>query len=73
VVLTVCWDISWYQYRIVFEGEQPVQLAERGYDPSDLKPPFTAWNATVDEAGLIAPVLANEARRSGDGGSAGAS
>ena len=30
VVVTVAWDISWYQYRVVFESGQPVRLAERG-------------------------------------------
>ena len=30
VVITVAWDISWYQYRVVFESAQPVRLAERG-------------------------------------------
>ena len=32
VVITVAWDISWYQYRVVFGSNQPVRLAERGYE-----------------------------------------
>ena len=40
VVITVAWDISWYQYRVVFESGQPVRLAERGYELDDLDPPL---------------------------------
>jgi hypothetical protein len=31
VVLTVAWDISWYQYRISPDSGQPVRLAEPGH------------------------------------------
>jgi hypothetical protein len=34
VVVTVAWDISWYQYRVTPESGQPVRLAERGHDPA---------------------------------------
>lgn len=57
VVVTVCWEISWYQYRVVLDGSQPVRLAERGYDPEELAPSFTAWNAEVTEEGAIVPDL----------------
>jgi hypothetical protein len=30
VVITLAWEISWYQYRINREATQPVRLAERG-------------------------------------------
>ena len=30
VVVTIAWDISWYQYRVLFDSAQPVRLAERG-------------------------------------------
>ena len=33
LVVTVVWDISWYQYRVSLESAQPVRLAERGHDP----------------------------------------
>ena len=33
VVVTVAWEISWYQYRVTPDSAQPVRLAERGHDP----------------------------------------
>jgi hypothetical protein len=55
VVLTVAWDISWYQYRIAPEAGQPVRLAERGHDPGELESLFTGWNARLTPDGRIAP------------------
>jgi hypothetical protein len=55
VVLTVAWDISWYQYRIAPEAGQPVRLAERGHDPRELESLFTGWNARLTQDGRIAP------------------
>src|SRR5919204_5078640 len=51
VVVTVAWDISWYQYRVLFDSAQPVRLAERGMELDDLEPIFKAWNAGVAEDG----------------------
>src|SRR5919204_1534374 len=55
VVLTVAWDISWYQYRITPESGQPVRLAERGHDPHELETMFTSWNARLTPDGRIVP------------------
>ena len=55
VVLTVAWDISWYQYRITPESGQPVRLAERGHDPRELEAMFTGWNARLTPDGRIVP------------------
>jgi hypothetical protein len=55
VVLTVAWDISWYQYRITPDSGQPVRLAERGDDPRELEAMFTGWNAKLTPDGRIAP------------------
>ena len=55
VVLTVAWDISWYQYRITPDSGQPVRLAERGQDPREVDPMFTGWNAKLTSDGRIAP------------------
>jgi hypothetical protein len=55
VVLTVAWDISWYQYRITPESGQPVRLAERGHDPRELEAMFTGWNAKLTPDGRIVP------------------
>ena len=54
VVITVCWDISWYQYRVAFDSPQPVRLAERGTDPGELEAAFRNWNGELREDGYLA-------------------
>jgi hypothetical protein len=56
VVITVCWEISWYQYRIVL-GSSQVRLAQRGLEPDDLDPMFRNWNAELNDAGVVVPKL----------------
>ena len=58
VVLTVAWDISWYQYRVTPDSAQPVRLEERGHELSELDPPFRSWNAHLDSGGRLVPDLA---------------
>jgi hypothetical protein len=58
VVLTVAWDISWYQYRVTADSAQPVRLAERGHDPLELDAMFTSWNAKLTPDGRVAPEIA---------------
>jgi hypothetical protein len=53
VVVTFAWDISWYQYRLTIEGAQPVRLEERGLDPAELDPKFVAWNARLEQGGVV--------------------
>src|SRR5947209_16665275 len=48
VVVTIAWEISWYQYRVLFDSAQPVRLAERGHELDELEPSFKAWNARVE-------------------------
>jgi hypothetical protein len=55
IVLTVAWDISWYQYRVVFDSQQPVRLAERGYELDDLGPRFQRWNGHLERDGRVTP------------------
>ena len=55
VVLTIAWDISWYQYRVVFDSAQPVRLAERGSELGELDDRFKRWNGTLDGDGRITP------------------
>jgi hypothetical protein len=57
VVLSVAWDISWYQYRITPDSAQPVRLAERGHDPRELESMFTSWNAKLTQDGRISPEI----------------
>ena len=55
LVVTVAWDISWYQYRVTPESAQPVRLAERGHELSDLDLSFKNWNARVEDGGRLVP------------------
>ena len=57
-VLTVGWDLSWYQYRISLDSAQQVRLVERGHELQELKQPFTNWNARVEEDGRVVPDVA---------------
>jgi hypothetical protein len=54
-IVTIAWDISWYQYRLSPDAPQPVRLAERGHDPGELEGSFTRWNARVEEDGRVVP------------------
>src|SRR5580765_2287398 len=37
VVVTVAWEISWYQYRVSADTAQPVRLADRGQELDELE------------------------------------
>jgi hypothetical protein len=58
VVVTIAWDISWYQYRVLFDSAQPVRLAERGHEVEELEPSFRAWNARIEGDGRVVPEIA---------------
>ena len=58
LVVTVAWDISWYQYRVLPESAQPVRLAERGHELEELESSFRTWNARVDPDGRVVPEIA---------------
>jgi hypothetical protein len=58
VVVTVAWDISWYQYRVSPDSDNPVRLEERGHDPGELEGSFTDWNAHMEDDGRIVPEIA---------------
>jgi hypothetical protein len=58
VVVTVAWDISWYQYRVSPESENPVRLEGRGHDPTELETSFTSWNAHMEDDGRVVPEIA---------------
>ena len=59
-VITICWDISWYQYRVDADARQAVHLIERGFDLGDLEVAQTEWNAEVDAAGRLVPAVVPE-------------
>ena len=58
VVVTVAWEISWYQYRVSPDSDNPVRLEGRGHDPAELEASFVEWNANLGEDGRIVPDIA---------------
>jgi hypothetical protein len=53
VVVTVAWDISWYQYRIDVSAGGAVRLEGRGDDPNDLSHQWRVWNAHATSDGRV--------------------
>jgi hypothetical protein len=58
LVITIAWDISWYQYRVTLDSAQPVRLAERGLELEELENAFQRWNAHVERDGRLVPDIA---------------
>ena len=56
--VTVAWDISWYQYRVSPESQQPVRLERRGHELEELEGSFKTWNAHVEDEGRLVPDIA---------------
>jgi hypothetical protein len=57
-VITIAWELSWYQYRVSADSAQPVRLAQRGHELSELDPSFADWNAEIADDGRIVPNIA---------------
>ena len=55
LIVTVAWDISWYQYRLTPDSAQPVRLAERGHELADLDATYQRWNAKIEADGRLVP------------------
>jgi hypothetical protein len=53
VVVTVAWDISWYQYRVDADASPAVRLEGRGDDLLELDPRWRAWNAQAEDDGSV--------------------
>jgi hypothetical protein len=58
VVITVAWDISWYQYRVTVDSAQPVRLEERGLELGEVDRGLQQWNAELDRHGRLVPAIA---------------
>jgi hypothetical protein len=58
LLITIAWDITWYQYRVSPESAQPVKLEARGHELGDLEGAFQAWNARIQPDGRIVPQIA---------------
>ncbi len=57
LVVTVAWDISWYQYRVTPDSAQPVRLAERGHELAELDATYQRWNASIENDGRLVPEI----------------
>ena len=55
LIVSVAWDISWYQYRVTPDSAQPVRLAERGHELADLDATYQRWNARIEDDGRLVP------------------
>ncbi len=58
LVITIAWDITWYQYRVSPESAQPVKLEARGHELRELEGSFQTWNAKIQPDGRIVPEIA---------------
>jgi len=57
LIVTVAWDISWYQYRVTPDSAQPVRLAERGHELAELDAGYQRWNARIEQDGRLVPEI----------------
>lgn len=57
-VITIAWDLSWYQYRIDPGGPQAVRLAQRGYEIDEIDDGLRGWNAYLADDGRVVPDIA---------------
>jgi hypothetical protein len=58
IAVTVAWDISWYQYRVSPDSQQPVRLERRGHELEELEDGYKQWNAHVEDEGRLVPDIA---------------
>jgi len=54
-LVTVAWELSWYQWEVGADGEgdEPVREVAKGAEVSELDDKARAWNAVVDEDGTL--------------------
>lgn len=54
VLLTVAWELSWYQYVVdLAESDDPVRLERKGDEVRELDEAFRQWNASAHTDGLV--------------------
>jgi hypothetical protein len=65
-LVTVAWELSWYQWEVGADGDgddgEPVREVAKGAELSELDEETRAWNATVDEEGTLRLRSATEPR-----------
>ncbi len=70
VVLTVAWELSWYQFNVdLSDGRDPVRLRGQGHELDELAPAARDWNCQMADDGTIA--LGAGTTAEGEGGPAG--
>ena len=57
VVVTIAWELSWYQYRVDPDGPQAVRLDERGFEIDEIDAALREWNARLAEDGRVIPEI----------------
>ena len=64
-LVTVAWELSWYQWEVEADGEDddPVREIAKGAEVSELDEGARAWNAVVDEDGTLRLRSAAERQR----------
>jgi hypothetical protein len=55
VLLTVAWDISWYQFVVdLSDSSNPVRVESQGQEISELTEAARNWNARIEADGSLA-------------------
>jgi hypothetical protein len=64
-LVTVAWELSWYQWEVSADGDgdEPVREVAKGAEVSELDESARAWNAAVDEDGTLRLRSAAERQR----------
>ena len=63
-LVTVAWELSWYQWEVSADGEgEPVREVAKGDEVSELAQDARAWNAGVAEDGKLGLKSASTTRR----------
>jgi hypothetical protein len=56
VVLTVAWELSWYQFTVdLSDPREPVQVRAQGQELAELDEDVRAWNLEADADGRLTP------------------
>jgi len=66
-LVTVAWELSWYQWEVGADGEgddsEPVREVAKGAEVSELAEEARSWNASVEEDGTLRLRSAAEGQR----------
>ena len=63
-LVTVAWELSWYQWEVSGDGDgEPVREVAKGDEVSELAEDARAWNAGVAEDGKLRLKLASRRRK----------